>query len=236
MTHKSKNLSATARALLTVAASRDENLVPLPRLPVAAARQVIRSLLRLQLVEEVPAPIEDATYAWRSGEDGGVLMLRVTKLGLARVRDGETDTRRPSRSRSRPGEPPESIQAPLRPLSSRLGPSQRRPQRPCWCHDTAASAGCPGLPRRLGGSRCQRQRRHAERPGHRSPCCLGRKGFEIHLSRNVASLEGHQAGAGSDHVESPRRRQRTADRRGDGLGATHCPRHPRRPRREGHQG
>jgi hypothetical protein len=45
MTGKSKKLSDTARALLTVAATRDDHLVPLPRLPVAAARQVIRSLL-----------------------------------------------------------------------------------------------------------------------------------------------------------------------------------------------
>jgi hypothetical protein len=85
MTDKPKKLSDTARALLTSAAMRDDHLIPLPRLPVAAARQVIRSLLNGGLAEEVPAPIDDAGYAWRTGKDGGVLMLRATMLGLARV-------------------------------------------------------------------------------------------------------------------------------------------------------
>jgi hypothetical protein len=40
-------------------------------------------------VEEVPAPIDDAVYTWRDGEDGGPLMLRATPTGLARV--GERD-------------------------------------------------------------------------------------------------------------------------------------------------
>jgi hypothetical protein len=85
MPDKSKKLSDTARALLTSAAMRDDHLIHLPRLPVAAARQVIRSLLNGGLAEEVPAPIDDAGYVWRTGEDGGVLMLRATMLGLARV-------------------------------------------------------------------------------------------------------------------------------------------------------
>jgi hypothetical protein len=85
MTDKPKKLSDTARVLLTAAAMRDDHLIQLPRLPVAAARQVIRSLLNAGLAEEVPALINDAAYAWRTGEDGGVLMLRATMLGLARV-------------------------------------------------------------------------------------------------------------------------------------------------------
>src|SRR3984957_18127844 len=85
MPDKPKKLSDTARALLTSAAMRDDHLIPLPRLPVAATRQVIRSLLNGGLAEEVPAPIDDAGYAWRTGEDGDVLMLRATRLGLARV-------------------------------------------------------------------------------------------------------------------------------------------------------
>src|ERR1700760_4953361 len=85
MPDKPKKLSDTTRALLTSAAMRDDHLIPLPRLPEAAARQVIRSLLARGLAEEVPAPIDDAGYAWRTGEDGGVLMLRATMLGLARV-------------------------------------------------------------------------------------------------------------------------------------------------------
>jgi hypothetical protein len=82
MTTKAKPLSQTQRTLLIAAAARNDHLVPLPQLPVAAARQVIRSMLNAALVEEVPAPIGDASFAWRSGEDGSVLMLRVTALGL----------------------------------------------------------------------------------------------------------------------------------------------------------
>jgi hypothetical protein len=89
MTDKPKKLSDTARALLTSAAMRDDHLIQLPRLPVAAARQVIRSLLNAGLAEEVPAPIDDAAYAWRTDEDGGVLMLRATELGLAGVAERE---------------------------------------------------------------------------------------------------------------------------------------------------
>ena len=85
MSDKPKRLSDTARALLTSAAMRDDHLIHLPRMPVAAARQVIRSLLHAGLAEEVPAPIDDAGYVWRTGKDGGVLMLRATMLGLARV-------------------------------------------------------------------------------------------------------------------------------------------------------
>jgi hypothetical protein len=89
MTDKPKKLSDTARALLTVAVKRDDHLVALPRLPVAAARQVVRSMLNASLVEEVPAPIEDATFAWRTGEDGGVMMLRATASGLDQIADPE---------------------------------------------------------------------------------------------------------------------------------------------------
>jgi hypothetical protein len=85
MPDKPKKLSDTARALLTSAAMRDDHLIHLPRLPVAAARQVIRSLLNARLAVEVPAQIDDAAYAWRTGENGGVLMLRATMHGLARV-------------------------------------------------------------------------------------------------------------------------------------------------------
>jgi hypothetical protein len=89
MTDKPKKLSDTARALLTSAAMRDDHLIRPPRLPVAAARQVIRSLLNAGWAEEVPAPIDDAAYAWRTGEDGEVLMLRATVLGLAGVAEQE---------------------------------------------------------------------------------------------------------------------------------------------------
>jgi hypothetical protein len=92
MTDKPKKLSDTARALLTAAARRNDHLIVPPKLPVAAARQVVRSMLSAALVEEVPAPIEDATYDWRTGEDGRVLMLRATASGLDQIAAREAAT------------------------------------------------------------------------------------------------------------------------------------------------
>jgi hypothetical protein len=51
MTTKAKPLSNTQRTLLIAASARDDHLVPLPQLPAAAARQVIRSMLNAALVE-----------------------------------------------------------------------------------------------------------------------------------------------------------------------------------------
>ena len=91
-----KDLSNTARAVLILAATREDRLAQLPRLPVAAARQVIRSLLSAGLVEEIPAPIEDADFAWRDAEEGGALMVRATAAGLARVRETGNPPRMPT--------------------------------------------------------------------------------------------------------------------------------------------
>jgi hypothetical protein len=90
MIDKPKKLSDTARALLTVAALRNDHLIAPPKLPAAAARQVVRSLLNARLAEEVPALISDSGYPWRTGADGGVLALRATARGIARLteRDG----------------------------------------------------------------------------------------------------------------------------------------------------
>jgi hypothetical protein len=49
-------------------------------------------MLNAALVEEVPAPLEDATYAWRTGDGGGVLMLRATASGLGQIANGEAAT------------------------------------------------------------------------------------------------------------------------------------------------
>jgi hypothetical protein len=81
-------LSITARTVLTLAAERDDYLVRAPQLPMAAARQVIRSVLNAGLVEEIPARVEDADFAWRTAENGAALMLRATATGLASI--GET--------------------------------------------------------------------------------------------------------------------------------------------------
>lgn len=61
---------------------RNDHLIAPPKLPVAAARQVVRSLLSAGFAEEVPTPMSDSGYAWRTGEDGDVLVLRATALGI----------------------------------------------------------------------------------------------------------------------------------------------------------
>jgi hypothetical protein len=96
MTNKPKTIFDTARALLTAAATRGEYLVRPPKLPIAAARQVVRSLLNAGLVEEVPATIDDAGFVWRTGEDGGLRMLRATGVGIARVTEADGDPKAPA--------------------------------------------------------------------------------------------------------------------------------------------
>jgi hypothetical protein len=89
MIDPSNKLSETARAMLVLAATRPDRLARPPDLPMAAARQVVRSLLMRGLAEEVPAPIEDAAYVWDRGEDGLASMLRATPLGLSRIAEAE---------------------------------------------------------------------------------------------------------------------------------------------------
>ncbi|WP_296701386.1 DUF3489 domain-containing protein [Thiocapsa sp. UBA6158] len=93
MTQTPIKLSDTARAVLEHAATREDHLVRPPSLPAAARDQVVRSLLNRGLVEEVPAPINDAAYAWRLDEEAGPLMLRATSEGLAAIglSDAPTD-------------------------------------------------------------------------------------------------------------------------------------------------
>jgi hypothetical protein len=91
-TDKPKKPFDMARALLTVAAVRNDHLIAALKLPVAAARQVVRSLLNAGFAEEVPVPINHPGYAWRTGEDGGVLALRATALGIARALEGDEDS------------------------------------------------------------------------------------------------------------------------------------------------
>jgi hypothetical protein len=91
MRDKPKKLSDTACALLTAAALRNDHFIALPKLPVAAARQAVRSLLNAGFANEVPAPMNDPGYAWRTGRDGGVLALRATALGITRALGGDGD-------------------------------------------------------------------------------------------------------------------------------------------------
>ena len=82
--------------MLTFATTHTDHLVRPPKLPAAAARQVIRSLLQRGLVEEVPAPIGDTAYSWRTNEDGAALMLRATAVGLARIAEADGTQVRPA--------------------------------------------------------------------------------------------------------------------------------------------
>src|SRR4051794_14308195 len=81
---KSNNLSTTARALLTAAAARDDRVaLPPERLPAAARRAVMQSLLKAGLVEEIAA--EDDQPAWRTAESGERFALRITHAGRGEV-------------------------------------------------------------------------------------------------------------------------------------------------------
>ena len=84
MVNAPNKLSDTARAMLTLAATREDRLVRPPTLPAAARSQVVRSLLNNGLVGEVAAPIVDLAYSWRDA-DGAPLMLRATDQGLAAI-------------------------------------------------------------------------------------------------------------------------------------------------------
>ena len=78
------SLSPTARALLTSAAEHQHRIAIAPkRLPVAAWRSVVQSLLKASLLEEVPA--EGDQPIWRTLDDGAGLTLRASDAGLAAV-------------------------------------------------------------------------------------------------------------------------------------------------------
>jgi hypothetical protein len=79
MIDKPKKLFDTARTQLTAPAARSDHFIPSPQLPIATARQDVRSLLIAEFAKEVSAPVDDAGFAWRSGEDGDVLVLRATE-------------------------------------------------------------------------------------------------------------------------------------------------------------
>jgi len=62
-------LSATARVILTVAADRADRVASPPdRLPAAARRAVVQSMLKAGLIQEVAAG--DDQLAWRTTESG----------------------------------------------------------------------------------------------------------------------------------------------------------------------
>src|SRR3954449_4718125 len=88
-----RKLSTTARALLTAAAARDDRVaLPPERLPAAARRAVVQSLLKTGLLEEIVA--EDDQLEWRTSDAGERFALRVTETGLHAV-GAETSERAP---------------------------------------------------------------------------------------------------------------------------------------------
>jgi hypothetical protein len=74
-----------------VTALPNDHLIALPKLPIAAVRQVSRPLLNAGFAEEVSPPIIDPGYAWRTGEDRHGLVLRATALGIDPVSEGDAD-------------------------------------------------------------------------------------------------------------------------------------------------
>ena len=78
------NLSSTAREMLEAAAQHNQKLAfPPERLPIAARRTVVQSMLKSGLLEEIAAP--DGQPIWRTTEAGEQLVLRATSAGLAAV-------------------------------------------------------------------------------------------------------------------------------------------------------
>ena len=78
------NLSPTAQAVLATAMANADCIVTLPdRLPIAAQRTVVKSMLNAGLLEEGPAG--EAQDAWRTTESGERVLLRATEAGLAAV-------------------------------------------------------------------------------------------------------------------------------------------------------
>ena len=77
-------LNDTQLVLLSAAAQRDDHLIPLPdNLKGAAARKAGDKLVALHLAEEVTVGLEDP--AWRTGENGSRIGLKVTSSGMSAI-------------------------------------------------------------------------------------------------------------------------------------------------------
>jgi hypothetical protein len=276
MTDKPKKLSETARALLTAAAMRNDHLVPFPKLPVAAARQVVRSLLNAGFAEDVPVPINHPGCAWRTGMDGGVLALRATALGIGRVTEGArapaasnpigavTDTSAEKAGTKAGGaaladNPPtdnlsENATQSTEDAQGRQNDPNRELPAPAISHaaEAAETTSTSPVDGRDASMASVGLRRPCWRPGTIAAMAttIALRGWSVPVLLFVPSLDralacarppGPQfrgrtrSGAGPGDAAPQRRCPRTSDRRSDGLGAAHSPRHPRRPRQEGYQ-
>lgn len=79
------SLSDTARDILLKAAQQPHLIATPPaRLPIAAQRMVVQSMLKTGLLEEVVAP-NDEQLAWRTTDTGLHYFLRVTVAGMRAV-------------------------------------------------------------------------------------------------------------------------------------------------------
>src|SRR3954467_8045042 len=144
MTDKPKKLSDTARALLTAAALRNDHPIALPKLPMAAARQVVRSLLNAGLADEVRGPFNELGYAWRTGGDGALLHLRATSSGIAAAledagNDGFETAVAPAPPTPGPDTVPDAAQPPELAHGARQGAIVSNPRlglRPGATHET----------------------------------------------------------------------------------------------------
>ncbi|TCI00760.1 DUF3489 domain-containing protein [Roseococcus sp. SYP-B2431] len=79
-------LSDTQASILSQASRHEALLAAAPsNLPAAARQAVIRSMLKNLLLEEVPAPAEHGDLAWRLGEGGVPIVVRITADGLRAI-------------------------------------------------------------------------------------------------------------------------------------------------------
>jgi len=118
-------ISDTARAMLIAAAERADHIaVPPDRLPIAARRSVVQSLLKAGLIEEVVAGADQP--GWRLDDQGARFALRVTAAGLNVIGNASTDpatgAAAPSLTRQEPDETDaSSSRTSHSPLASSIG-------------------------------------------------------------------------------------------------------------------
>ena len=149
-------LSDTARVILSRAAQHPDSLAEAPaNLPAAARLAVIRSMLKHSLLEEVPAPRAHLALAWRQGEDGAQIALRITDVGLRAIGvDQATEPQEPQRDEAAQ---PSEVQRDLPTASQGDSLAASGPGAPCCdsgqvCEAAVVPPVAPGGPARYGGA------------------------------------------------------------------------------------